>query len=131
MYHHDILTFTFPCRHQFYLQARVELMNSYLVAQEIKSAIQVCALAAQAELGDASGTLSTTDFYLNCLPNLPWSSKTPDATQCSLLKKDTVKPIDTTKEDWISAVLQQHLSLKVCFHVLGSDMPDQYPYFQR
>lgn len=99
-------------RHQFYLQARVELMNSYLVAQEIKSAIQVCALAAQAELGDASGTLSTTDFYLNCLPNLPWSSKTPDATQCSLLKKDTVKPIDTTKEEWISAVLQQHLSLK-------------------
>jgi len=53
-----------------------------------------------------------TDFYLNCLPNVPWSSETSDGTQCNILKKETIKPYDITKEEWISKVFQQHKSLK-------------------
>ena len=54
-----------------------------------------------------------TDFYLNCLPNVPWSSETSDGTQCNILKKETIKPYDITKEEWTSKVFQQHKSLKV------------------
>jgi len=95
----------------FYLQARVELMNSYLIVKEIKSAFQVCALVAQAELGDANGSSSMTDFYLSCLPNLPWC-ETSETTQSNILKKEISKPYDITKEEWIFQVLQQHQNLK-------------------
>lgn len=42
-------------RHQFYLQARVELFEGRFTVVDLPSAVKICALVAQAELGDSTG----------------------------------------------------------------------------
>ena len=100
-------------RHQFYLQARVELAKRNLVVRGVASAVQVCALAAQAEFGDANGTSLQSDFYENCLPNLPWNVSEAQRDSSKKEFPKLSKPLDTEKEEWISQVLKQHYSLKV------------------
>jgi len=99
-------------RHQFYLQARVELAKRNLVVRGVASAVQVCALAAQAEFGDANGTSLQSDFYENCLPNLPWNVSEAQRDSSKKEFPKLSKPLDTEKEEWISQVLKQHYSLK-------------------
>ena len=62
----------FIYRHQFYLHARMELTEGNFVIKDLKMAIHVCALAAQAETGDAAGSFGQTEIYLDCLAGLVW-----------------------------------------------------------
>ena len=72
---------------------------------ELPSAVKICALVAQAELGDSTGMPCQLDFYLNnCFSHIGDSLS------------DTVLPTATfrvTKNEWVAQVLKQHQSLKV------------------
>lgn len=65
------------------------------------SAVRICALIAQSEMGDSTGMPCQTDSYL-----------------LSFFPQVTVQEIESfqaVREEWIAQILQQHLTLKVSF----------------
>jgi len=129
-------------RHQFFLHARVELLEGHLVVKDLESAVRVCALATQAELGDAAGITTQTDFYLNCLPGLQFCCQgcnqshnasnqpstspsrrngnrqfyfhsNPTDTIHNSKGRASFLPLDMKKEEWLKQVHQYHQTLKV------------------
>lgn len=77
-------------RHQFFIQARMDLAEGRLIVQDGDSEIKICALVAQAELGDANGMPCQFESYLQ----LP--------LECS-----------RSSDERRARIFQQHQSLKV------------------
>ncbi len=94
------LTFELQNRHQFYLQAKVDLIEGRLSVTDNVSTIRICALIAQSEMGDSTGMPCQTESYiLGFSPQLTVSD---------------IESFQANRDEGISQVLQQHQTLKVC-----------------
>nr|CAH0109333.1 unnamed protein product [Daphnia galeata] len=93
------LTILFKNRHQFYLQAKVDLIEGKLSVTDPAATVRICALVAQSEMGDATGMPCQTESYL-----------------LSFFPHVTVKDLESfqaSRDEWIAKILQQHQTLKV------------------
>lgn len=86
----------------------MELFEGRFTVLDLPSAVKICALVAQAELGDSTGMSCQLDFYLNnCFSHIVGS-----------LSDETPLPTATfhiTKNEWVAQVLKHHQSLKVLY----------------
>ncbi|EFX85651.1 hypothetical protein DAPPUDRAFT_313818 [Daphnia pulex] len=85
-------------RHQFYLQAKVDLIEGRLSVTDPAATVRICALVAQSEMGDATGMPCQTESYL-----------------LSFFPHVTVKDLESfqaSRDEWIAKILQQHQTLK-------------------
>ncbi len=93
------MTILFKNRHQFYLQAKVDLIEGKLSVTDPAATVRICALVAQSEMGDATGMPCQTESYL-----------------LSFFPHVTVKDLESfqaSRDEWIAKILQQHQTLKV------------------
>uniref|UniRef100_A0A0P4Z9H4 E3 ubiquitin-protein ligase MYLIP-A n=1 Tax=Daphnia magna TaxID=35525 RepID=A0A0P4Z9H4_9CRUS len=85
-------------RHQFYLQAKVDLIEGRLSVADPAPTVRICALVAQSEMGDATGMPCQTESYL-----------------LSFFPHVTVQDLESfqaSRDEWIARILQQHQTLK-------------------
>ncbi|KAI9561127.1 hypothetical protein GHT06_012083 [Daphnia sinensis] len=85
-------------RHQFYLQAKVDLIEGRLSVADPAPTVRICALVAQSEMGDATGMPCQTENYL-----------------LSFFPHVTVRDLESfqaSRDEWIARILQQHQTLK-------------------
>ncbi|XP_057372351.1 E3 ubiquitin-protein ligase MYLIP-like isoform X2 [Daphnia carinata] len=85
-------------RHQFYLQAKVDLIEGRLSVADPAPTVRICALVAQSEMGDATGMPCQTESYL-----------------LSFFPHVTVRDLESfqaSRDEWIARILQQHQTLK-------------------
>lgn len=77
----------------------MDLVEGRLNVADAGTAIRICALIAQAELGDATGMPSQTESYVHSLP--------------FDLHCEQRGLFGMSKDEWIMRTLQHHMDLKV------------------
>lgn len=77
----------------------MDLIEGRLSVTDTASAVKICALIAQSDMGDSTGMPCQTESYL--------LSFFPQATV------QDIESFQAVKDEWIVQILQQHMTLKV------------------